>query len=57
MGQFFSILPHKNRRKIQEVYRRVIKVLPECKSEKEYHPHMTVGKFEKKTVAQRAEDL
>jgi len=35
------------------MYRRVIKVLPHCKADRDFHPHMTVGKFNKQNVAKK----
>jgi 2'-5' RNA ligase len=42
---------------LQQIYQKVIKVLPDCKANRDFHPHMTVGKFNKQNVVKKHKEL
>ncbi len=35
---------------IEQIYGLICKALPQCEAERQFHPHMTVGKFNKHNV-------
>lgn len=42
---------------LQQIYEKVVKVLPHCKAERDFHPHMTAGKFNKQNVVKKHPEL
>ncbi len=34
-----------------------MKILPHCKADRDFHPHMTVGKFTKQDVVKKHQEL
>lgn len=48
------LVPETQGNQLQEIHKIIINAFPELKENREFHPHMTVGKFAKGVVAARA---
>lgn len=49
--------PETEGNQLQDIYKMIITAVPELKANKDFHPHMTVGKFAKGQVNARCEEL